>query len=253
MTDPADDEWEYEYDEVETEDFYIPIDLSNIPKGQSLKDSERRTGHPTLLKSRLRALNAQRSQHQDASTVDNINGQEPTTLGEAQIIGLHTENPLVMYNDQLLSLQWASTIGTDMFFAKPDADANSEKPLRSLPNVDLLAMSSAKLVARVGRLRPRDELFDSVGDANGAAAQNAAAAQSEMNAEAQDSIEVSAPAPMSFLAKLNAAKAKRGDATRLVISKSGDGSRLVSKAAAVAPGAMQEAAQDRGDVEMSGT
>jgi hypothetical protein len=201
----------------------------------------------------LRALNAQRGQHQDAPTVDNINGQESTTLGEAQIIGLHTENPLVMYNDQLLSLQWASTIGTDMFFAKPDADADSEeKPLRSLPNVNLLAMSSAKLVARVGRLRPRDELFDSVGDANGAAAQNAAAAQSEVNAEAQNSAEVSAPAPMSFLAKLNAAKAKRGDTTRLVVSKSGDDSRLVSEAA-VTSGATQEATQDRGDVEMSGT
>jgi hypothetical protein len=247
MSGTADDEWEYEYDEVETEDFYIPIDLSNVPKGQKHVDSERRTGHPTLLKSRLRALNAQRGQRQDAPTVENAstnaNGEEAMTLGQAQVIGLHTENPLVMYNGQLLSLQWASTIGTDMFFAKPDADAESEEnPLRSLPNVDLLAVSSAKLVARVGRLRPRDDLFDNVGEVD-----------AEMNTEAaQESAATSTPPPTSFLAKLNAAKAKRGDSTRLAISRSSDGSRLVSEVAAV-PRAAETVVEESGDVEMDGT
>lgn len=259
MSAPADDEWEYEYDEVETEDFYIPIDLSNVPKGQKHVDSERRTGHPTLLKSRLRALNAQRGQQQDAPTVDNAdddtNGRGPAALGEAQIIGLHTENPLVMYNGQLLSLQWASTIGTDMFFAKPDANAESEeKPLRSLPNVDLLAVSSAKLVAKVGRLRPRDNLFDDVGEEDAATVQNADAAQPEVNAEdAQESAATSTPPPTSFLAKLNAAKVKRGDSMRLAISKSGDGSRLVSEVAGAASDAAQSAVERSGDVEMGGT
>ncbi|KZM23815.1 uncharacterized protein EKO05_0001058 [Ascochyta rabiei] len=251
MTDPIDDEWEYEYDEVETEDFYIPIDLSNVPKGQKLVDSERRTGHPTLLKSRLRALNAQRGQQQqDASTGEASSEQEPATLGEAQIIGLHTPNPLVMYNGQLLSCQWASTIGTDMFFAKPSADASSEeKPLRSLPNVDLLAISSAKLVAKVGRLRPRDDLFDGVGEEDGVAA---AAAPTEVNnGEAQDSAQVSEPAPTSFLARINQVKAKRGDSTRLAVSQSGNGLRLVSKAASDA--AQDTTGQGTEDVEMGGT
>ena len=253
MPNSADNEWEYEYDEVETEDFYIPIDLSNVPKGQTHVDSERRTGHPTLLKSRLRALNAQRSQQQEAPAVDSASGQEPAALGEAQIIGLHTENPLAMYNGQLLSLQWASTIGTDMFFAKPDVDADSEeKPLRSLPNVNLLATSSAKLVAKVGRLRPRDELFDNIGAVG--AAQNAPTSGVEVIAEeTQEPAEVVAPAPTSFLARLNAAKAKRGDATRLAVSKSGDGSRLVSEAAAPALVATQGSMQNENDVEMSST
>ena len=244
MTDPNDDEWEYEYDEVETEEFYIPIDLSNVPKGQKHIDSERRTGHPTLLKSRLRALNAQRGQQQDVPAIDSTNGQEPATLGEAQIIGLHTPNPLVMYNGQLLSCQWASTIGTDMLFAKPDADAESEeKPLRSLPNVDLLAMSSAKLVAKVGRLRPRDDIFNGIDEAG-------ATTQPEVNTgDAQDAARLSEPEPTSFLARLNQAKAKRGDSTRLAVSKSGDTSRLVSEAA---PAASEVGTED-GDVQMSGT
>ncbi|KAH6644353.1 hypothetical protein C7974DRAFT_18920 [Boeremia exigua] len=245
MTALDDDEWEYEYDEVETEDFYIPIDLSNVPRTQKNVDNERRTGHPTLLKSRLRALNAQRGQQQDAPAVENANGQEPGIVGEAQITGLHTENPLVMYNGQLLSLQWASTIGTDMFFAKPDPEAESEGPLRSLPNVDLLAVSSTKLIARVGRLRPRDEVFEKVEEAEG---QTTAA--EETVRDAQESAKVSEPPPSSFLAKLNAAKAKRGDSTRLAVSRSGEGSSLVAEAAATAPAAMQP---EGNDIEMSGT
>jgi hypothetical protein len=254
MANPIEDEWEYEYDEVETEDFYIPIDLSNVPKAQKQVDTERRTGHPTLLKSRLRALNAQRGQQQDAPTVDNANvdGQEPATLGEAQIVGLHTPNPLVMYNGQLLSCQWASTIGTDMFFAKPEMDANpEEKPLRSLPAVDLLAMSSAKLVAKVGRLRPRDDLFENTGEPDGAAAP--AAAQPEVTGDVQGPAEVSEPSPTSFLARLNQAKAKRGDSTRLAISKSANGTRLVSEAAGAAPVATQDPTQNGSDVAMGGT
>lgn len=257
MSASADDEWEYEYDEVETEDFYIPIDLSNVPRGRKHVDSERRTGHPTLLKSRLRALNAQRGQQQqDAPTAENgsgnANGEEAATFGEAQIIGLHTENPLVMYNGQLLSLQWASTIGTDMFFAKPDAAAESaSQPLRSLPDVDLLATSSAKLIARVGRLRPRDDLFDDLGAAGAATAK---VAQTEVDTEdMQEPAVISTPAPTSFLAKLNAAKAKRGDLTRLAISKSGEGSRLVSEAATAASCAGEAVAEERSDVRMGGT
>ncbi|KAJ4329970.1 hypothetical protein N0V95_010124 [Ascochyta clinopodiicola] len=247
MPDPSDDEWEYEYDATETEIFYIPIDLSNVPSGQKLIDSERRTGHPTLLKSRLRALNAQRGQQQqDASApaVEAAGDQDSATVGEAQIIGLHTPNPLVMYNGQLLSCQWASTIGTDLFFTKPGAGVGSEEPLRELPGVDLLAVGSAKLVARVGRLRPRDELFE------GAAEEGGAAPIEVDDGDVRDSGQVVEPDPGSFLARLNEAKEKRGDETRLAVSLSGDGTRLVSKAASDAQGTT---GQGTGDVEMGGT
>lgn len=255
MIEQAEDEWEYEYDEVETEDFYIPIDLSNVPKNHKHIDTERRIGHPTLLKSRLRALNAQRGIQKGAPTIHSVNEQGPATLGEAQIIGLHTPNPLVMYNGQLLSCQWASTIGTDMFFAKPDANVESkEKPLRSLPNADLLAISSAKLIAKVGRLRPRSDLFDDVGEVKGVPMQTATVAQPEVTAkDPQSSTEVSMPAPTSFLARLNEVKAKRGDSTRLTISRSGDSSRLTSETTKATPNVAQDSFQGSGDIEMGGT
>lgn len=250
MAAPADDEWEYEYDDVETEDFYIPIDLSNIPKGQKQVHSERRTGHPTLVKTRVRALNAQRGQQQDAPTDDNATAEQPRLAGEAQIIGLHTENPLVMYNGQLLSLQWAATIGTDMFFAKPDLDvASDETPLRVLPDVDLLAMSSAKLVARVGRLRPKDELFVDAAMVEGAAAQTAE--------DVEEAATLSEALPTSFLGKLNAVKARKGEATRLALSTTGNGARLVATPADLLPSAAQDAVRDTvhdsNDTAMGGT
>lgn len=227
--------------------------MSNVPRSHKSVESERRTGHPTLLKSRLRALNAHRNQQQDTSTVDNANEQEPTTEGVAQIVGLHTENPLVMYNGQLLSLQWASTIGTDMFFEEPGPDPGiDKKPLRSLPNVDLLATSSAKLIARVGRLRPRDDLFDGAGVAEGAT-QTPAAAQPELATEAAHETATPSVVPASsFLGKLNAAKAKRGDTTLLALSTSGDEPRLVARPADGLPDAAREAKEDNGDVAMGG-
>ncbi|CAO2652223.1 Nn.00g005060.m01.CDS01 [Neocucurbitaria sp. VM-36] len=235
-----DDEWEYEYDETETEDFYIPLDLSNVPNAQVPMVSQGRPGHPTLLKSRLRALNAQRGQPIEIS-MDTSDGQETATMGEVQIIGLHTSNPLVMHNGELLSCQWTSTIGSDMFFVKPDTNTGDlSEPLRALPSVDLLAMGSAKLVARVGRLRPRDDLFDNADDSQPvtepAGSLNdvqdvSAPSVATPGSEQEIMPEQVAPAQTSFLARLNQAKEKRGETSRLAISTTSGGSRLISKKA----------------------
>jgi hypothetical protein len=258
-----DDEWEYEYDDNETEDFYIPIDLSNVPSAQIPTNSERRPGHPTLLKSRLRALNATRGQLPE-STIDSTNTDETATMGEMQITGLHTTNPLIVYNGQLLSCHWTSTIGTDMFFTKPRAEADDQhQPLRSLPSVDLLSLGTAKLVAKVGRLRPRDEIFEDE--------ENAQAPATSMEGLENEQNGLSAPthtttggdqsasthlntASTSFLAKLNEAKAKRGEHSRLALARTPDGSRLVSEPAAVAMRREENGpSRPTNDVQMGGT
>jgi hypothetical protein len=266
MANLENDEWEYEYDENETEDFYIPLDLSNVPAAQIPMVSQGRPGHPTLLKSRLRALNAARGQPVDFAT-DTNNGQEmaPATMGEVQVVGLHTPNPLVMYNGQLLSCHWTSTIGTDMFFVKPDSNAASpSQALRYLPSVDLLSLGSAKLVAKVGRLRPRDDLFDESSDTqhpNGSTdapvdSQGAAAPPPTENTAGhqQSTTEEAGPTPANFLARLNEAKAKRGEKSRLVISKTSEGSRLVAEKAIDGSVATNGgSSQTPGDTVMGGT
>ncbi len=225
------DEWEYEYDETETEDFYVQLDLSEVPGEQVPMISMGRQGHPTLLKSRLRALNAQLAQPSDVTADDSVIANDIATMGELQLVGLDTANPLIMYNGQLLSCHWASTIGTDMFFVKPDPGADTTT-LRSLPSVDLLGIGSAKLIAKVGRLRPRDELFDD--DSNGNTSTEpidltSSSANPETTAASLESAGEKQSVPRGFLAKLNEAKAKRGEKTRLVISKTSDGSRVVSE------------------------
>ncbi|KAG9193834.1 hypothetical protein G6011_03869 [Alternaria panax] len=260
MTKPEDDEWEYEYDENETEDFYIPLDLSNVPAAQIPMVSQGRPGHPTLLKSRLRALNAARGQPAEFAA-NNDDTQETATMGEVQVVGLHTPNPLVMYNGQLLSCHWTSTIGTDMFFVKPDANAPTQSQiLRSLPLVDLLALGSAKLVAKVGRLRPRDDLVDSASNVQQATEvthtpdnnQSAATSTSDTPDAQPSTINKGVSAPSNFLARLNEAKAKRGEKSRLAIAKTSEGSRLVAEKAAVSS-AVAGALQTDGDSAMSGT
>jgi|TARA_R110002003_G_scaffold94_3_gene7194 hypothetical protein len=232
----ADDgDWEYEYDENETETFYIPIDLSNVPSAQIPINSERRPGHPTLLKSRLRALNAARGQAPEiANSVAGM--QAVTTMGELQITGLHTPNPLIMYNGQLLSCHWTSTIGTDMFFTKPETEGSDlGEPIRPLPAVNLLSLGTAKLVARVGRLRPRDELFDDESDPQLATTETGIAGRDKkgsMPAHSASGIQTPKegpqPADASFLARLNEVKARKGETSRLMVARTPEGSRLVS-------------------------
>ncbi|KAL6711624.1 hypothetical protein ACN47E_004558 [Coniothyrium glycines] len=235
MANPDEDEWEYEYDEVETEDVYIPLDLTNVPAAQIPMVSQGRPGHPTLLKTRLRALNAARGQPVEFAP-STAEGQETATMGEVQVIGLHTTNPLVMYNGQLLSCHWGTTIGTDMFFVKPSANDDPAQPLRSLPSVDLLSLGSAKLVAKVGRLRPRDELFNNDNAVEAIELLNPTDNQPQPSdgVEAQRvPTEQARPASDSFLARLNAAKAKRGESTRLAVSQASDGVRLVNRSDAI--------------------
>ncbi|CAN9181299.1 unnamed protein product [Alternaria alternata] len=263
MAKPEEDEWEYEYDDNETEDFYIPLDLSNVPSAQIPMVSQGRPGHPTLLKSRLRALNAARGQPAEFAANNNNDVQETATMGEVQVVGLHTSNPLIMYNGQLLSCHWTSTIGTDMFFVKPDTNASTQSQvLRSLPSVDLLALGSAKLVAKVGRLRPRDDLVDNASDGeqvtevthtpgvNQNAARNIPTTTNTQTATSNQG----ASASSSFLARLNEAKAKRGEKSRLVIAKTSEGSHLVAEKAVIgSAGADSGTSKTHDDSPMGGT
>jgi hypothetical protein len=63
--------------------------------------------------------------------------------------------------------------------------------------------------------------------------------------------------PTSFLGKLNAVKARKGEATRLTLSTTGNEARLVATPADLLPSAAQDAVQetvhDSNDTAMGGT
>jgi hypothetical protein len=252
MEQTEEDEWEYEYEENETEDFYIPIDLANVPSVQGALGlgGPTQRGHPTLLKTKLRAITTERREAETNLAVQNVEDVDES-VGKIQIIGLHTENPLMMYNDQLLSCEWNKIVGTDLIFAKPGAVVKEKgEVLRSLPSVDLVAMGSAKLVARVAQMRPKEDIFDdepkpaehspgvmmetSRGDELVAApgiidgTATVPATATEVQATTEPQAQSTQPAPSSFLGQLNALKARRGESSRLVLSSAPDGSRLVT-------------------------
>jgi hypothetical protein len=65
-----------------------------------------------------------------------------------QTVDLHTHNPLISCRGGIFSCEWASSIGTEMFFVKRDARKELDRePLRKLNGWDLISISSTRLIA----------------------------------------------------------------------------------------------------------
>ncbi|OCK96532.1 uncharacterized protein K441DRAFT_675933 [Cenococcum geophilum 1.58] len=227
MDDPEEGEWEYEYDENETENFYITLDLSNAAPAskprkadvssltQTIADTARQTRHSTG------DLHSGRDNSASTPTHSNPDLAKSNGMNAIQILDLHTHNPLISYQGQLLSCRWASTIGSDLLFADAPQDRESyPEPLRALPSFDLLGISSTKLIATITQLRPR---YSSPSTQE----QKAAPEPTQANTIGDDPLEtdiVNIPSShdalkaqnnqLNFLSRLNAAKEKRGEKDR---------------------------------------
>ena len=71
-----------------------------------------------------------------------------------QILDLHTQNPLISYQNQMYSCEWNSTLGTDILLTAPAPDF-PHPVLREKPNVSVLATSSIKLMGRPAQIASR--------------------------------------------------------------------------------------------------
>src|SRR5207253_2372649 len=80
--------------------------------------------------------------------------------------------------------------------------------------------------------------------------QNPAVMDSNLVGEQPSTSREAKPAPPSFLARLNEAKAKKGEQARLFVAKTSEGSRLMAEKANTANNAP---ARSRGDTVMGGT
>ncbi|KAF2876737.1 hypothetical protein BDV95DRAFT_602701 [Massariosphaeria phaeospora] len=254
MANPEQDAWEYEYDEHNTEDLYIPLDLSNVPEAQAPAAAVQIGGSaPVRLLARLRAANRGRKSADDG--LGQPDQPEPATAGEIQICGLHTRNPLVMYKGQLLSCKWAASLGTDLLFAKPNQDPqSSNQPLRALPSVDLLATSSTKLMAKAAKLRPREDLFSNERENEPSTTASATKTRKAGTRKAQRTIGAPSPPRTDFLIRLNQAKLKRREKSQLVVSQTANGPRLTArKTPALSSTRKRAPAQTSEDTVMGGT
>ncbi|KAL8866626.1 MAG: hypothetical protein Q9174_006189, partial [Haloplaca sp. 1 TL-2023] len=181
-----DSEWEYEYHETETEDFYVTIDCSSTshhtreykkpkppakpPSPPADRDGQNENGdqdepNDTALEDEAVPLDPSLldKDSPQADEEDDMETQEPASpLDRIQILDLHTANPIISYKSQIYSCTWASTIGTDLFFAPtPSLPPDLTTPLQSNDDVAILPTSCIKLTARPATVIPRTDASSS--------------------------------------------------------------------------------------------
>ncbi|KAK8170228.1 hypothetical protein IWX90DRAFT_384136, partial [Phyllosticta citrichinensis] len=161
------DDWEYEYDDTDTQDVYFTLDLTSHTAVAAPRKGFGKLEHDIFQETRSKEKNALGQEAGDGTPQDH--GDDDTEIEDdddeerLQIVGLHHDNPIVSYKGQAYTCKWASTIGTDLFFARaPDADADADDdqppasaPLRPLGTFNMLGASSTRLVATAAKLRER--------------------------------------------------------------------------------------------------
>lgn len=232
MDKPPEEEWEYEYDENETEDFYVTLDLSQLPdRGDSSNPTYYIFRNPGGRRSVFfhRRIKEHDYVHSEptgnAETQGGVNEQDFAAFGEVQFSGLETVHPLANFNGELISLKWASSLGSDLLFTKPNPNIEPlYEPLRSLSSADLVGVSSAKLTATLANIHPKESTLEHASRTVPDTASQASAAQAAV-AQASTSEDVNTgkrrPDKAGFHALLNAAKAKRREKSTAMANQQG--------------------------------
>ncbi|RHZ60368.1 TFIIIC subunit 6 family protein [Aspergillus thermomutatus] len=166
LADEDDSEYEYEYHEVDTETFYLNLDLTSLhgpirpPRRRDPASSTAAvptTPTATTSPDAPSLFPAPSDDHEPA-----IDSTEPGNVPSErfQILGLHTPNPLVSYQNQIFSCSWADQIGTELLFARPETGPEPDlesalpqiSPLRRGKDFDLIAANSVKILGRKANL-----------------------------------------------------------------------------------------------------
>ncbi|KAF1356796.1 hypothetical protein BDV97DRAFT_394679 [Delphinella strobiligena] len=227
-------EWEYEYDEHESEDFYITLDMTtHVPP--SLAQEKKNRASKGGRKSNKSLANAPgRTGTQSANTTQ---GQEeadtsqpqPTCTERMQIVDLDGDQPLISFNNALYSCKWATDVGTSLYITPPPAEADAHHPpLRSTPFFDLLGTGFARLIAVPAAIKPRTAPLSPVNvDQPASDKLSFSTAEGDIiHADSNQGLRIQLPSTASslkvnqarFLERLSAIKAKRGDRDAVPIS-----------------------------------
>ncbi|KYG44814.1 hypothetical protein M433DRAFT_135232 [Acidomyces richmondensis BFW] len=146
----SDSEWEYEYDQNDTEEYYFTLDLTALratslagPQANSKRSGQRpasqcsRNLHGTL---------------HDESTASQLASNLGESAGELQVLGLHSGNPFVWFNGEYYSCSWSSELGTQFFISQPGA---VKRPLRKGQALDVIGISRIRLLGKPVKLQER--------------------------------------------------------------------------------------------------
>ncbi|KAE8132517.1 hypothetical protein BDV38DRAFT_208545 [Aspergillus pseudotamarii] len=166
LPDEEGSDYEYEYDENETETFYLNLDLTSShgpirpPRRRAdlAMDSSSAAATPGLSSV---SVHRPRSDENESALASTESDNSPAD--GLQILGLHTHNPVVSYQNQVFSCSWADQIGTELHFTHPEPEpqptgpepetaAARVVPLKLDKNVSLIAANSVKILGRRANL-----------------------------------------------------------------------------------------------------
>ncbi|PWY92923.1 hypothetical protein BO70DRAFT_392292 [Aspergillus heteromorphus CBS 117.55] len=156
--DDPDSEYEYEYHPTDTETVYLTLDLTSlhgpIRAPRRRQDPSSSTTTPTP------------SHHDEPDAALSSTETNPNSTSDGvQILGLHTPNPIISYQNQIFSGTWADQIGTELLFTPPehahDHDHDHDDPTQHLNPItplhrgktfDLVSANSVKILGRKANL-----------------------------------------------------------------------------------------------------
>ena len=85
---------------------------------------------------------------QDLNLAAAAKAAQDTSFKGLQIMDFESEEPMIMYQGQIYSCKWATSLGSDLLFVRRSDEPGSDyRPLHSFKEVDLLGIATAKLVA----------------------------------------------------------------------------------------------------------
>lgn len=131
----SDSDWEYEYDETQTEDFYFTLDLP----GTVDRPTKRRKTYAEVAGDEG-AAQPPRTQH----VSDGDNGRQASEPRSSPIkfTGLHSTTPSVVYGEQHYDCRWTTDLGTQFHVSRPGL---TKTPFRPGHAVDVVAVSRVRL------------------------------------------------------------------------------------------------------------
>ena len=220
-----DAEWEYEYDENETEDYYFTLDLTTLQIETVLRAEKVRRSQSSNTKSNAEYL-ARDEQPTEVASADatptpiaNEESGTPVVFGkpsQLQVLELHTANPFIKLDNSFYSCHWSTELGTQFYVARPGV---ADEPLRPGHVVDVIGLSRAKLMGGPVSLRRRER------EPAGASVSNAIGLDDDdedvdIVADTPDDVlahttraskDPAVWAQASFLGRLSAIKKRKGD------------------------------------------
>jgi hypothetical protein len=139
-----------------------------------------------------------------------IEASEPLKPAEIQIVGIGHCEPVISYEGNIYSCQWATSIGSDLLFAKSTLRTDPDREvLHSLDSWDLLGIASAKLIASHANLLPRR--FEMVESHSNTATQTPAVTETGLST--LELAEEERLQQFDFLKRFAEIKARKGEAS----------------------------------------